>query len=25
VIIDWKRDDDELQVREIKHREGAYD
>jgi mRNA interferase RelE/StbE len=25
VIIDWKRDDDELQVREINHREGAYD
>lgn len=25
VIIDWKRDDDELQVREINHRERAYD
>jgi mRNA interferase RelE/StbE len=25
VIIDWRKDDDELFVREVKHRAGAYD
>jgi mRNA interferase RelE/StbE len=25
VIVDWDRNDEEILVREIKHREGAYD